>query len=290
MKVDNSFRWDRCPLCCSNKVCRVGEIDYRKPIMFSTMPIELVKTPELYECESCGSWFTQNIVSEKSAFEMYIEGESCNKWPRNTSFSESKPADITQRLDKYFHEGRSVLDIGCNTGLLLDYARRKGCVTAGVEPSVASQNILNKKGHNSFSSIDNVAEKYDVVTAFDLVEHLYDLPGFFCGLSNLLVDGGVILLLTGDIQSLSARLSKNNWWYLKAPEHITFPSRHFLNNIDGLKLVSIDETYASIAYDRSWVLGLAQYVRKVLFLGGFDGLPSLGPDHMLVTLRKVATK
>jgi len=287
MQVKNNFRWQTCPLCGSGAIQPDGEIDYRTPIMFSTIAIELERTPELYECKACASWFSQNIVCEKDAFDMYSQGESCNKWPRNAGFAEEKSENIICRLDQYFHEGNRVLDIGCNTGILLDYARTKGCITAGVEPSLASHDILGEKGHTVFSSTAGVTEKYDVVTAFDLVEHIYDVHGFFKKAGSLLVGGGILLLLTGDNHSLSARISKKNWWYLKAPEHIVFPSRAFLNSISGFELVSIDETYASIAYDRSLFLGVAQYIRKSLFLSGYDGLPSLGPDHMLVALRKI---
>jgi len=255
--------------------------------MFSTLAIDLERNPELYECKVCKSWFTQNIVREDAAFEMYCQGQSCDKWPRSVGFAEGKHRSILRRLDQYFHEGKKVLDIGCNTGILLDYAHAKGCTTAGVEPSLASRDILFGKGHVAFPSIESVTEKYDVITAFDLVEHLYDLPSFFKIAENLLVRGGVILLLTGDIRSLSARLSNEHWWYLKAPEHIVFPSRSFLHNIAGFELVSIDETYASVGYERSLFLGVAQYIRKSLFVGRYDGLPSLWPDHMLVVLNKV---
>lgn len=287
MEIDNSFRWDSCPLCTSINICFVGGVDYRVPIMFSTLAIDLKKAPELYKCNECNSWFTQNIVREDTAFEMYCQGHSCDKWPRNIGLTEEKHRNIISRLDLYFHEGKRILDIGSNTGILLDYARTKGCNTAGVEPSLNSRNILSGKGHAAFYSIDNVTEKYDVITAFDLVEHLYDLCGFFKVAGNLLVNNGVILLLTGDIHSLSARLSKKHWWYLKAPEHIIFPSRSFLENIAGFEFVSIDETYASTGYERSLFLGVAQYIRKSLFFGRYVGLPSLGPDHMLVVLKKV---
>lgn len=255
--------------------------------MFSTSIIQLERTPELYECEVCNSWFIQNIIPEKAAFEMYCQGQSCAKWPRSVRLAEEKPRNIIRRLDQYFHEDKKVLDIGCNTGILLDYARAKGCKTAGVEPSFASRDILRTKEHTVFSSIEDVAEKYDVVTAFDLVEHLYDLPGFFNIAANLLVNDGVLILLTGDIHSLSVRLSKQDWWYLKAPEHIVFPSRSFLHNIASFELISIDETYASAGYARPLFFGVAQYIRKSLFHGRYDGLPSIGSDHMLVVLKKV---
>lgn len=285
--VRNSQRWERCPLCHSKNIRGVGVIDYRQPILFSTIHIRLKDIPELGECAECDSFFTQNIVPEAIAFEMYGRGKSCEKWPRNRDLAEEKSENIISRFDQYCAERKKVLDIGCNTGILLDYARARGCDTAGVEPSSASRDILSDKGHAAFASIEGVTGRYDVIAAFDLVEHLYDLPKFFNVVSNLLVPDGVILLLTGDIHSLSARLSREHWWYLKAPEHIVFPSRKVLGNIDGFTLVSIDGTYASRGYHRSLFLGVAQYIRKLLLPGEYEGLPSLGPDHMLVTLRKI---
>jgi 2-polyprenyl-3-methyl-5-hydroxy-6-metoxy-1,4-benzoquinol methylase len=287
MQVDNNFRWNACPLCASNDIRFIGNIDYRVPIVFSTLSIDLERTPELYKCESCDSWFTQNIIHKVVAFEMYCQGQSSNKWPRHISFEEEKHKNIIQRLDRFFSKNKRVLDIGCNTGILLDYARAMGCDTAGVEPSLTSRDILSGKGHTAFPSVESVTGKYDVIAAFDLVEHLYDLPSFLKIAANLLVKDGVILILTGNIQSRSAKLSKSNWWYLKAPEHIIFPSRKFLKTAIGFEFVSLDETYASIGYDRSIFLGVAQYIRKSLFFGRYNGLPSLGPDHMLVTLKKV---
>lgn len=286
MKVENDFCWLQCPFCQSGEMRLVGDIAYRRPVKFSTYVIALQKTPELHECLACSSWFTQNIVREAAAFEMYCNGQSSEKWPRSVGFTEEKPANIIRRLDLYFAKGKRVLDIGCNTGVLLDYARSRGCITGGVEPSDVSRGILAGKGHEAFNSMTNIVGKYDVITAFDVVEHLYDVPAFFRKSADLLTEGGAVLFLTGDISSLSVRLSGRHWWYLKAPEHIVFPSRAFLKNVPDFEIASTDATYASLAYKRALPLGLAHYVRKLLFIGSYDGLPSLGPDHMLVALRK----
>jgi len=273
-------------MCGSNEISKIGDIDYRTPVMFSTYLIHLDKVPELFECIKCWSWFSQNIISHKTAIKYYSEGQSCNKWPRSVTFVEEKSAELINQLNRYLSKDKKVLDIGCNTGILLDHARNKGCITVGVEPSSASREILMAKGHTAYSSLEEVEGKYDVITAFDLVEHLYDLPGFFVTVNNLLVDSGIFILLTGDISSRSARISREKWWYLKAPEHIIFPSKHFLAGINFFELVSIVETYASKAYDRSIIVGIVQYFRKAFFLEGYDGLPSLGPDHLLATFRK----
>lgn len=255
--------------------------------MFSTNTVNLEKLPELYECKVCNSSFTQNIVRENVAYEMYSQGSSADKWPRKVGLVEEKHTNIIDRLDQYFLKEKRVLDIGCNTGILLDYARSKGCYTFGIEPSLASLEVLRNKGHIAFPSIENMTEKYDVITAFDLIEHLYDLPKFLNHTWEHLADEGVVILLTGDIQSLTARLSKEHWWYLKAPEHIVFPSIKYLNSIPGFKLVSVDKTFASIGYDRPYIIGLFRYAMCVFLRKKYIGLPSLGPDHVLVTLKKV---
>ncbi|MFA5371207.1 MAG: class I SAM-dependent methyltransferase [Sideroxydans sp.] len=261
----------------------MGTIEYRRPILFSTTPIELDEVPCLTGCNSCKSWFTQHVVPESEALDLYRSGDSNAKWPRQIPFIEEKSANIVSRLNQYFLEGSRVLDVGCNTGSLLDFARLKGCLTHGVEPSISSQSILTEKGHVVFSSTDAIEGKFDVITAFDLVEHLYDLSGFITRMHGLLTKGGVLILLTGDIASRSARLAKQNWWYLKAPEHIVFPSQSYLKNFEGYQLLTVDQTYASRGYKKPYMFSVAQLVRKTV-LGSYDGLPPLGPDHMLVVL------
>jgi hypothetical protein len=51
--------------------------------------------------------------------------------------------------------------------------------------------------------------------------------------------------------------------------------------------LTLDKTYASIGYQRSPLLGAAQYIRKQLQRRHYNGLPSLGPDHMLIVLGRI---
>lgn len=286
MIINNSYRHDLCPLCHSKIIHKVGDIQYRQPVTFSTHEITLAHTPELYICHSCGSWFTQNIIPERVAYKMYSEGKSCKKWPKETIFEEIKSANITKTIDKFISPGKKIIDIGCNTGILLDYAKNKGCITTGIEPSKASQYVLRKKGHNVYDSLEEVNETYDVVTAFDLIEHLYDITSFINNALKLMTDNGVLILLTGDITSISANLAKSDWWYLKAPEHIAFPSINFISKMDGIKIRSTHSTYASIGYKRP-LHSIAYIYLKNLFRGKkYDGLPPLGPDHILLVCEK----
>lgn len=281
--IENDLRYECCPLCTSRRVSRVGTIPYDSPTRFSTSEFEFASAPELWRCSDCESSFVQNVLPEKTAAMLYSSGASSDRWS-SEPFELLKPETQVDSLSQYLNAGASVLDIGCNTGELLDYARSRGARTAGVEYSGASRNVLKKKGHASFASLGDVTGQFDVITAFDLVEHFYDVPEFFRKTRSLLKKGGVLVILTGDIGSLTARVCRSNWWYLRYPEHIAFPSRKYFARHSGLLLEKWLRTYASKGYESSWSQILSQLARG-LARGQYTGLPSIGPDHVLVVLK-----
>lgn len=283
--IANNFRDTLCPLCMAENIHKVGDISYLQPIRFSTKEIELEVIPELWKCSACDSSFVQNRVPESMAISLYSQGESAGRWSGNP-FTLQKPTNQIGCLAKYFLKGKKVLDIGCNTGELLDYAKTLGCETAGVEYSKSSRRVLEKKRHLAFSSMFEVTQKFDVVTAFDLVEHLYDVPAFFHACRNMLKKDGMLIILTGNIGSLSARLSKARWWYLKYPEHIVFPSKKYCASCAGYEIHEWIKTYASTGYQHPVWYSIRR-ARHGILDGTFTGLPSIGPDHILAVMKRV---
>jgi len=254
------------------------------PVIFSTNEVELNLIPELWKCHNCASWFAQNIFSAEQAKGLYSTGDAGERWSREL-FELQKHRNILDTLESISGNGVKLLDVGCNTGELLDFAKDRGCFTSGVEFSSASRKALCEKGHQGYASMEDVNEQFDVITAFDLVEHLYDIPKFFSECERLLNDNGKLIILTGNISSISARLCKENWWYLKYPEHIVFPSRKFYQRFSGFHLEQWIPTYASKGYQCPVRHVISGFVKQ-FFEGGYTGLPSLGPDHVLAVLRK----
>lgn len=71
----------------------------------------------------------------------------------------------------------NILELGCGPGYLLDYLKLKGFTnTTGVDISTEQIEIANSKGHNAivddvFTYLKNSTVKFDVIFAFDLIEH-----------------------------------------------------------------------------------------------------------------------
>jgi len=73
---------------------------------------------------------------------------------------------------------------------------------------------------------------YDVVTLFDILEHLYDPGMAFENLRLLLRKGGLAFIETGNSTSFwPRRLGIQHWWYARLLEHHVFWSRRALERI-----------------------------------------------------------
>jgi ubiquinone/menaquinone biosynthesis C-methylase UbiE len=85
-------------------------------------------------------------------------------------------------------------------------------------------------------------EPYDIVTAFDVFEHLYHPTLAFTNLSRLVKKKGFVVLETGDVHSFwPSKFGVHEWWYVNLLEHHVFWSEHSLNILahqNGFKVIS----------------------------------------------------
>lgn len=79
--------------------------------------------------------------------------------------------------------GKSVLEIGCATGDLLLWAKNEGANIKGVEISDVAAEVARKRGLDvSTGTIEDFVrtnnEKYDIVFAFEVIEHVTSPTSF----------------------------------------------------------------------------------------------------------------
>ncbi|SDC13361.1 Methyltransferase domain-containing protein [Geodermatophilus telluris] len=120
--------------------------------------------------------------------------------------------------------GGRLLEVGAGYGLFLDAARRHGWHTSGVELSrTGAEHATDVLGLDVFCGqlADAPLEPgFDVVCAWDTVEHVPDPLEFWRTARSLVADDGVVLFSTPYVSSLPARLLGTRWWTLKPAEHI----------------------------------------------------------------------
>jgi 2-polyprenyl-3-methyl-5-hydroxy-6-metoxy-1,4-benzoquinol methylase len=116
--------------------------------------------------------------------------------------------------------GRRLLDVGCYIGVFLEIAQERGWEAWGVEPSHwAAREARNRGLQVLEGTLDNThlaEESFDVITMWDVIEHLADPLEELRKSYRLLKKGGLICIHTINIQSPLARLMGHRWPWLMA--------------------------------------------------------------------------
>lgn len=120
-----------------------------------------------------------------------------------------------------------LLEIGCGHGEVLLEARRRGFRVSGVEISAHAAEAANwRLGAPAVSvgSIETLAlarDHFDAVLAADVIEHVRDPEGWLLRIWELLVPGGILLLITPSLDSWSRRALRSRWMEYKL-EHLHY--------------------------------------------------------------------
>ena len=133
-------------------------------------------------------------------------------------------------------KGKRILDIGCSFGFFLDGARELGWETYGVEISKYASDFARNKLHLNVTtgSINDVSYSnnfFDVITMWDVIEHLGDPVSSLKKIRNLLKPKGILALATPNIESPLSRLTKERWEQIKPAYHLYYFSPRTLTKL-----------------------------------------------------------
>src|SRR6201995_987833 len=101
--------------------------------------------------------------------------------------------------------GLRILDIGCGAGLLCEPLTRLGARVIGVDPAasnIAAAKLHADKGHLSIdyrcTTVEemDVRERFDIVLAMEVVEHVADVGVFLRRCAAMLKPGGLMVVST----------------------------------------------------------------------------------------------
>jgi 2-polyprenyl-3-methyl-5-hydroxy-6-metoxy-1,4-benzoquinol methylase len=120
---------------------------------------------------------------------------------------------------------RRLLDVGCAAGFLLDELRRRGWEVCGVELSADLCHYARSQlGLDVFCGELRDSPwppaSFDVVTVIGTIEHVLDPDGLVAATCRLLVPGGLLVILTENLENPIARYWPSAWNGFMPPEHL----------------------------------------------------------------------
>jgi 2-polyprenyl-3-methyl-5-hydroxy-6-metoxy-1,4-benzoquinol methylase len=189
----------------------------------------------LVKCDQCQHIFVNPRPSPEQIGKYYDS-------PDYISHS-SKPKTLTDRLynlARYFTARRKLaliksytgkkgklFDFGCGTGYFLKVAQAKGWEIAGMEPNVGARSTAQEvTGIEILDSLPPEDQKFDVITAWHVVEHVFDVFETLRNLRKRLNKNGMMFIALPNWQSYDARHYQQFWAGYDVPRHLHHFSKH----------------------------------------------------------------
>ncbi len=166
-----------------------------------------------------------------------------------------------------FKQSGALLDLGCSSGSFLQSLRSESWKLSGIEMSAdsarrAEANSGAKVFVGEILEASFAPESFDVITCFDVLEHLSEPRKVLERVSEWLKPGGIFYVLVPNVDSAEARAFGSYWHGLELPRHL------FHYSPESLKLLaeSAGLREASLVTSRNPAVGTSlRYVGDDVF-------------------------
>jgi len=239
IKLEKTKEITKCEVCGNSVLTTVIDLGLH-PMCDDLIPIGDDRVCEKYPieicfCEECYTAHQRFQIPKKKLFP-----ESYHYRARLTPSVLSGMLDLVesceQRVDSL--KGKTVLDVGCNDGSLLDIFSSKGCRTIGVEPTKAALDSKHKT-LNCFFDKDAAEEvltivgKPDIITFTNVFAHIENLTELLSNLKLIIGDKTIVVI---ENHYLGAILQTDQFdtFYHEHPRTYSFRSFKYISKSLGL--------------------------------------------------------
>ncbi len=274
-------------------------------------PLFTLKGYELVRCGDCGLAYVINppgaeelkgIYSAESNYHVQLHDPASETWRSFETLAQKHMAFVRRQIGS----GR-VLDVGCSTGHFLAAARAQGFEVEGAEFSPDSARVA--RAHFGLTvtegSVHQVAAgpgSFDLVTMFDVIEHVPDPAADIAAVWRLVKPGGWFILSTPNIDGLFPRLSLplagklGHWPHPEPPHHLyQFSVRTLAAMLakGGFEPGAVSHTRIPLSYTFGSPAVLARSPKRAAYAALFAPLALIGPwivqgDWFYIAARKPA--
>lgn len=196
----------------------------------------------IYSCNRCSYVFVYPFLSQEQLRKIYHVFKKNIFEKSLTILSDAKHS--LKFISKYTKNRKTLLDIGCGSGIFLSEAIRNRLHVSGIDISSTMVKFLRSKfkypvyqGDIISTKIDH---KYDIVTLNQVIEHFSRPRRLIKRCNALLSNDGLIYIATPNIGSIVSKIRKEKFDYVIPPEHLSYFNKITLDNLltsEGFKIL-----------------------------------------------------
>lgn len=259
---------------------------------------------ELRRCLDCEFVFVNPRPADAVLSGLYDEGFYFSTgWPfrRLAEWILFEIQRTRQRRVERFVPGGCLLDIGSGDGRFVRHMAAAGWDATGLDFSPAAHSIassgLNGGRFLQGSLFDHefAPGSLDVVTLWQVLEHVSEPREFLERCHHLMRPGGFFVAAVPNIEGLSAKLTGERWWGLDVPRHLAHYSPRTLGRAleqAGFRVVRLNhlslqyDPYALLHSSLDWVFTRRHFLSD---LAKRQVAPDVRPAELAWNLTAMAT-
>lgn len=176
----------------------------------------------LVKSRPVGFVFSSRIPTEEELINCY-EGYSREDYLSPVTVK--RYHELLDDFEQYRQTGK-LLDVGCGIGLFLIEAKKRGWEVYGTEFTDKAMAVCESAGLNMQQGKLNPdlyrENEFDVVTSFEVLEHIYNPQEEIQNIKKILRPGGLFYFTTPNFNALERRWLKGKYDVIAYPEHLSY--------------------------------------------------------------------
>lgn len=250
----------RCRLCNSNNIRKIFSIDSCPNISYLPKEPQIIKSIilDVYKCHDC-----KFIQLSKTApiidYDNYFMAVSFSSKMQECHKKQ------TENILKLINKDKTIdlLEIGCGDGGFISCLKQTNKFNiTGIEPSKQFYDYakqIHSNIHNLYLENFITNNKYDVIVAREVLEHIFDFHTFLSKIINLLNTNGLLMIQIPCLETIY----KYNRIHMFFSDHVNYFSKNTLSTVlqmHNLTILKTDKNmqeeyltvYASKNIDNDW--------------------------------------
>lgn len=228
-----------CPLCNSFKfkLKYSATVAIEDPSSLYGAASGVRGTQTLVVCEECGLLYENPRFAEEVILQGYCSVSQSDHDSQHTMRRKSFYLALCSLRRSIPDPGAKILDIGAAGGAFLDAAQDFGYEAHGIEPS---RYLVEQGKARGLRLVQGTLDRhpfkphsFDMVTLWDVLEHVVDPKAMLQQIRTLLKPDGVLLINYPDIGTWQARLAGRRFWWILSV-HLTHFSPKTIRRIAEL--------------------------------------------------------
>ena len=187
------------------------------------------------QCLNCSFLFVPQYYSKKITYEEYKNEDVLKQVKMGNNWIKMQRHLLRFKFIKKYQPHGRLFDLGAGWGHFMEAGRKLGYDVHGIEIAdmpykYAKEDLNLPVEHINFFDMEIEQNEYDLITMWDVLEHIPDADEVIKRCNLMLNDGGYVILQVPQIDSFFAKILKENW-HMIGTGHVNYFSKKSIKKI-----------------------------------------------------------